>query len=179
MPRISVLRREIEQVLNPAGFSKEGWESIRRAALVPKGRHSCDYVQAQRLWVAAAIRRTKPRTQPVTTKEVLRRLNECGGDLSAIIAGFIPVMPGSEALPATVLGRQLPRVIEELIGYCPDDNRLRDWCSKLGFRYSRSAEYSGHQVDQLIQLWRSMRVAERDRSRKQAYKNFHPDLDAA
>jgi hypothetical protein len=179
MPKIAEIRQEIEQVLHPAGFSKDGWEAIRRAALIPAKRHSCDYVQAQRLWVAAAIRRSKPQNQPISTREVLARLHECDGDLTRLIPGFIAVAPGAEALPSTLLGRQLPDVFENLVGYRPDDNRLRDWCRKLGLNYSRSAVYSGAQVDALIQLWRSMRVAERDRSRQQAYKNFHSHLNVA
>ncbi len=173
MAKIADIKQQIERVLHPAGFSKDGWESIRRAALIPRRRHSCDYVQAQRLWVAAALRRSKPQNQPITAKEVLHHLNQCNGDLSRLIPGFIPIAPGHEALPSTVLGRQLPEIFERLVGYRPDDNRLRAWCRKLGFTYSRSAVYSGSQVDDLVQLWRSMRVAERDRSRKQAYKNFH------
>ena len=173
MPKISDLRKEIEAVLHPVGFSKVGWESIRYAAMLPKGIHSCDYNQAQRLWIAAAIRRSKPQNQPVTRREVNIRLAECGGDLSKAIAGFVSIEPGHESLPASALGRQLPDLIEQIVGYKPDDNRLRDWCRKLGFTYSRNAIYSGAQLDDLIQLWRSMRLAERQRSKTQAYRNFH------
>ncbi|MBF2074561.1 MAG: hypothetical protein IGS50_12485 [Synechococcales cyanobacterium C42_A2020_086] len=179
MPKIAEIKREIEQVLHPVGFSKNGWDSIRRSALIPPGRHSCDYAQAQRLWVAAALRRTVPQNQPITAKEVLSKLKECDGDLSQLIPGFIPFSPGCEALPSNVLGRQLPGLFENLVGYRPDDNRLRAWCRKVGLRYSRSAVYSGAEVDALLQLWRSMRVSERDRSRKLAYQNFHAHLGAA
>jgi hypothetical protein len=173
MPKISDLRKEIEAALHPAGFSKVGWESIRYAAMLPKGTHSCDYIQAQRLWIAAAIRRSKAQNQPVTRREVNIKLAECGGDLSKAVPGFVPMAPGHESLPQSALGRQLPDLVEQITGYRPDDNRLRAWCAKLGFIYSRNAIYSGAQVDELIQLWRSMRIAERQRAKTQAYRNFH------
>ncbi len=175
--KISDLREEIESTLHPAGFSKVGWESVRYAAMLPKGIHSCDYVQAQRLWIAAAIRRSKPQNQPVTRREVLLKLASCDGDLSKAIPGFIPVA-GTESLPPAVLGRQLPEIIEQITGYRASDNRLRAWCKKLGFTYSRNSIYSGAQVESLIQLWRSMRIAERQRAKTQAYQNFHPHLAA-
>lgn len=178
MPKISDLRKEIEAALHPAGFSKVGWESIRYAAMLPKGTHSCDYIQAQRLWIASAIRRSKAQNQPVTRREVNIKLAECGGDLSKAIPGFIPVAAGSESIPPSALGRQLPNLIGQITGYQPDDNRLRAWCSKLGFTYSRNAIYSGAQVNALIQLWRSMRIAERQRAKSQACQNFHSHLAA-
>ena len=173
MPEIADIRHQIEQALHPAGFSKTGWEGIRRAALIPPRRHSCDLAQEQRLWVAASLRRATPQNQAITPRMVLSALTECDHDLSRLIPGFIPVAPGSGALPAIVLGRQLPDLIEQIVGYKPDDNRLRDWCRKLGFTYSRNAIYSGAQVDGLVQLWRSMRIAERQRSKTQAHRNFH------
>lgn len=178
MPAIAVIRHEIEQVLHPTGFSNTGWESIRRAALIPSGRHGCDLVQEQRLWVAWALRRSTPQNKPVTIRMVLDTMTECDGDLSILIPGFVPLAPGHEALPASVLGRQLPDLIHQLVGYKPDDSRIRAWCLKLGFTYSRSAIYSGAQVNSLVQLWRSMRIAERQRSKSQAVRNFHPHLVA-
>jgi hypothetical protein len=178
MPEIADIRHQIEQTLHPAGFSKTGWEGIRRAALIPPRRHSCDLAQEQRLWVAASLRRATPQNQAITPRMVLSALTECDHDLSRLIPGFIPVAPGSGALPAIVLGRQLPHLIEQATGYCPDDNRLRAWCRKLGWIYSRNATCSGSQVNDLIQLWRSMRIAERQRSKTQARQNFHQHLAA-
>lgn len=173
MAKISAVKTAIEQVLCPAGYSKTGWEAIREAASIPKGRHSCTQGQERRLWVAAALRRVKPQNQPVTAAEVTRKLVEYRGDISKIIAGFIPLVVEPTLLPASTEGWELPGVIEHWTGYRPDDNRLRAWCDKCGFKYSRVSSYSASQVFALLNLWRSMRVAERDRSRKQAYKNFH------
>jgi hypothetical protein len=109
---------------------------------------------------------------------VNRRLVECRGDLSVVIPGFV-ALPDLKSLPSQCLGRELPALIQEWTDYQPTDGRLREWCRKLGFEFSRNAVYSGSQAQSLILLWVRMRVAERERSRKQAYKNFHPDLDAA
>ena len=140
MPAIAVIRHEIEQVLHPTGFSNTGWESIRRAALIPSGRHGCDLVQEQRLWVASALRRSTPQNKPVTIRMVLDTMTECDGDLSILIPGFVPLAPGHEALPASVLGRQLPDLIHQLVGYKPDDSRIRAWCLKLGFTMAVDAD---------------------------------------
>lgn len=172
--KIAAIKEEIEQALNPAGFSKDGWKSIRRAALVPRCRHSCSFAEAQRLWIAAALRRSMPQNQRLMPRDVVARLRECDGDLAKAIPGFIPIEPGAEALPAAVLGRQIPEIFDQWVGYRPDDNRLRAWCNKLGMTYSRNGIYSGSELHALLRLWRSMRIAERERSRKLARKNFQP-----
>lgn len=173
MPKIAAIKTAIEQVFCPTGYSKAGWESLREAASIPKRKHTCTPGQERRLWVAAAIRRAKPQNQPVTAAEVTRKLVACSGDLSKVITGYLPLSLDPALLPACVEGWELPGVIEQWTNYRPSDNRLRAWCQKLGFRYSRMGQYSATQVSALLNLWRSMRVAERDRSRKQAYQNFH------
>lgn len=172
MPKITSVKAAIEQVFCPAGYSKTGWEAIREAASIQQGKHNCTPGQERRLWIAAAIRRAKPQNQPVTDAEVTQKLVEVEGDLSRVITGYIPVAIDPKLMPASVEGWELPGVIEQWTNYRPNDNRLRDWCKKLGFRYSRMGSYSASQVSALIDLWRQMRSAERDRSRSQAYKNF-------
>lgn len=173
MPKITAVRNAIETVLCPAGYSKAGWAAIRRSARIPKGRHTCTPVQEKMLWAAASLRRSKPQNQGVEVLEVLRLVNQAKGDISKVVSGYLPVMPDPLLMPASVEGWELPGLVEQWTGYRPNDNRLRAWCEKLGFKYSRRGSYSANQTVSLIELWRSMRVAERDRSRKQAYQNFH------
>lgn len=170
--KIAAVKEEIEQALHPAGFSKDGWASIRRAAIIRRFRHSCTHAEAQRLWIAAALRRSMPQNQRLKPKRVREVLQECDGDLTKAIPGFIPIAPGVEALPASVLGRQIPEIFYQWVGYRPNDNRLRAWCRKLGLTYSRNGIYSGSELHALLHLWRSMRIAERERSRRLARENF-------
>lgn len=172
MPKIASVKAAIEQVFCPVGYSKTGWESLREAAMIPQGKHNCTPNQERRLWVAASIRRGKPQNQPVTAAEVNRRISEIGGDISRLVTGYVPVVVDPKLMPATVEGWELPGVIEQWTNYRPNDNRLREWCQRLGFRYSRLGTYSASQICSLVELWRQMRASERDRSRQQARKNF-------
>lgn len=177
MAQIQDVKANIEAIFGHS-YSCNGWAAIRAAALIPTGKHSCTVLGEKRLWLAASIRRIKPQNQPVTSAEVSAALLACKQDLRAAIPGFIPI-PEVRSLPTTIQGWELPALIETYTQYLPDDNRLRDWCTKLGFAYSRNASYSASQQAALIRHWISMRVAERERSRKSAYKNLHPHLNVA
>lgn len=172
MTAIQHVKTNIEVVFNHS-YSINGWAAIRAAALVPAGKHSCSPLLEKRLWIAAAIRRVKPQNQAVTSQEVTARLMACGGDLRNAIPGFMPI-PEMKSLPATLQGWELPDLIERHTAYRPDDNRLRAWCSKLGFAYSRNASYSASQQHALILNWIRMRLEERQRAKQQASQNFHP-----
>ena len=174
MAQILDVKRAIEAVLKPEGYSKNGWQAIREAALVPTGRHSCSLMQEKRLWLAASLRRVTPQNQPVTSVMVSHRYRECSGDLSKALPGFIQI-PDVKSLPRTCQGWELPGIIESFTGYRPPDDRLADWFRKLdwGFNFSRHDSYSGSQQHELICLWVRMRIAERQRASRRAAQNFH------